>query len=430
MKKLIPVLLLLGYCSSCTHREKTLVARSFVDSLLSGYTPPPAAGQNEKEMSFWANRIDPANPGYLEQTRYAFGLAMQFRYWGAIDSLRKADSILLNVDREFNHKEAGTLLGLTTHSITRHRFAQADSLLRKAKQLGLRPYESLTTSFDVDYELGRYTQAKMELNSIRSPEDFGYWYRRSKLDHLNGQLDSAIEDMNMAVRLTGVNVYLRDVALANAGDLSLHAGDLRQAADDYRECVRLNCADFHSLLGLGWIALVHDRNDSLAERIFRFCGSKNSLPDPLFKLAQVADFRRDTAGQRQWADSFARRATDIRYGGMYNKYLIQLYTGILHRPGLAEAIARDELKNRSTPQTYAWYVWALLANNKKEEAWEVYRQHVSGQPLEALELYWMGRLMEAMTKNYNARQFYAAAELTRYDLDPADAEYIRQKLEE
>lgn len=424
------LLLLLGCCIACTHRGENLVASSYIDSLISHYTPPPAAGQNEKELIFWKGRINPANPGYLEETRYAFNLAMQFRFSGEIDSLRKSDSVLLKVDRDFNHKEASALLSLATHCITEHRFALADSFLQKAKQLGLRPYESLTASFDVDFELGRHTQAKTELNAIRSPEDFGYWFRRSKLDHLDGQLDSAIEDMNKAVRLTGVNDYLRGVALANAGDLYLHAGDLRRAAEDYRECVRLNSADFHSLMGLGWIALVHDRNDSLAEKIFRFAGSRNKLPDPLFKLAQVAAFRLDTVSQQKWADSFARRATDLAYGRMYNKYLIQLYTGILRRPGLAEAIARDELSNRATPQTYAWHAWTLLADNKKEDAYQVYQQHVSGQPLEALELYWMGRLMEALGKNYNARQFYTAAEMTRYDIDPIDAAYIRKKLEE
>lgn len=430
MKKLIPVLLSLGCCIACTHRAERLIVRTYIDSLISHYTPPAAANRNEKEMAFWASRIHTANPDYLEPTRYAFGLAMEFRYFGEIDSLRKADSVLLKVDRDFNHKEASALLALSTHCVTQHRFMAADTFLQEAREVGLRPYEALSTAFDVDFELGRYTQAKTELNAIRSPEDYGFWYRRSKLDHLDGQLDSAIQDMNRAVQLTGVNDYLKDVALANAGDLYLHAGNLRKAAEAYRECVRLNSADFHSLMGLGWIALVNDRDDSLAEKVFRFARTRNRLPDPLFKLAQISAFRRDTAGERGWADSFMREATEPVYGRMYNKYLIQLYTGVLHRPDLAEAIAKDELDNRATPQTYAWYVWALLANNKKEAAYRVYQQHVSGQPLEALELYWMGRLMEALGKNYNALQFFSAANLTRFDLDPTDAAYIENKLEE
>ncbi|HLZ88353.1 MAG TPA: hypothetical protein VKQ52_13955, partial [Puia sp.] len=74
--------------------------------------------------------------------------------------------------------------------------------------------------------------------------------------------------------------------------------------------------------------------------------------------------------------------------------------------------------------------WALLADDKKDKAYAVFQQQVSGKPLEATELYWMGRLMEGMGKRYNAGEFYKAAGKTRYDLDPADAAYIRKALEE
>jgi hypothetical protein len=82
-------------------------------------------------------------------------------------------------------------------------------------------------------------------------------------------------------------------------------------------------------------------------------------------------------------------------------------------------MAKDELNNRATPQTYAWYAWALFANGKKEDAYAVFEQHVSGQPLEGLELYWMGKLMKGLDKGYNAQAFFKAAYETRYDLGPA-----------
>jgi hypothetical protein len=353
---------------------------------------------------------------------------MQFRFSGEIDSLRKADSVLEKIDRNFNHKETSADLAMATHFITRHRFMDADSILQQAKRLGLRPGESFTASFDVDFELGRYANAGGELNAIRSPNDFGYYFRKSKMDHLKGDLDSSIADMYTAAQLAGTNDYLKEVALANAGDLCIHAGSMSAARDAYVQCIRMNSADVHSLMGLGWIALVHDQDDSLAEKIFRFAQSKTRLPDPLFKLTQLAGVRHDTALQLQYATAFARLATDPRYGRMYNKYLIQLYTGVLHDPSLADSLAKDELNNRATPQTYAWYAWTLLADNKKDQAWQVYQQHVSGKPLEALELYWMGRLMEALGKGYNAGEFYKAADKTRYDLDPTDASYIQGKL--
>jgi len=430
LKKILLILLLpAGFLYSCKNDEKKLVSPPFIDSLIQHYTPPAIAVQNEKEILFWKGRINPASPGYLNESRYAGCLNMQFRFFGEIDSLKKADSILQKIDRDFNHKEASPNLALVSHCITEHRFQEADSFLLKAKQLGLRPYESISTSFDVDFELGRYSEAKADLNAIRSPNDFGYYFRKSKMDHLEGELDSSVHDMLGAAGLAGANDYLKGVALANAGDLDIHAGNLRDARDAYVQCIGLNSADFHSLMGLGWIALVHDRDDSLAERIFRFVQSKTRLPDPLFKLTQIAGVRRDTAGQVQWARAFVRQAREPAYGRMYNKYLIQLYTGILHDTALAESIAKDELNNRATPQTYAWYAWTLFSNDKKAQAYKVYQQYVSGKPLEGLELYWMGRLMEGLNKNYNAREFYKAAYQTRYDLDPADAKYIQEKEE-
>ena len=378
-------------------------------------------------MRFWQGRINPAVPGFLNESRYAAGLALHFRLLGDIDSLRRSDSILLKVSHDYNNKEASVLLALAAHCITEHRFRDADSFLLAAKRLGLKPYESLSASFDVDFELGRYGEARLELNSLRSANDYGYLFRASKVDHLNGSLDSAVVDMLRAAELVETNNYLKGVALSGAADLYVHAGDFPGASKNYMECIRTYGADLHSIMGLGWIALVHDHNDSLAEKIFRFVSSKTKLPDPLFKLAEIPKKGADSNLQLSAAKDFEQKATSVKYGRMYNKYLIQLYTGILHDPARAEAIAKDELTNRATPQTYAWYAWALFSNNKKDEAYKVFELHVSGQPLEGLELYYMGKLMMGLNKGYNAQEFFKAAYKTRYDLGPAIEEDLARQ---
>jgi hypothetical protein len=115
---------------------------------------------------------------------------------------------------------------------------------------------------------------------------------------------------------------------------------------------------------------------------------------------------------------------------MYNRYLIELYTGILHEPARAEAIAKSELQNRAMPQTYAWYAWALHCNNKTAEAQKIFESHVSGKPLEGLELYWMGKYMQAQGKGYNAKQFFKAAYKNQYDLDPSMTSDLQKALDE
>jgi hypothetical protein len=116
---------------------------------------------------------------------------------------------------------------------------------------------------------------------------------------------------------------------------------------------------------------------------------------------------------------FVEEAADPVYGNMYNKYLVQLYTGTLNEPAHALAIAQKEISNRATPQTYAWLAWSLFRNGQTKEAYNVYEKQVSGKALEGLELYWMGKMMKGSGKGYNARQFFKAAEKNKYDLSPA-----------
>jgi len=132
----------------------------------------------------------------------------------------------------------------------------------------------------------------------------------------------------------------------------------------------------------------------------------------------MAQQRGDKALEKQYANAFITRATDTIYGRMYNKYVIEIYTGILNEPAKAEMLAKDELNNRTTPQAYAWYAYTLFKNNKKDEAYRVFEKYVSGQPLEGLELFYMGKLMKGLDKGYDANEFFKAAEKNKYDLSP------------
>jgi len=414
---------------ACEHKEEQIVSRTYIDSLISHYQDPVFAGLNDSSMQFWKNRIDPKLPGLVSETKYAGSLSFRFHLFGDIQDIKKADSTIRRLDMNFNHKEAQADLTLVNYSILQHRFKEADVWLEKAKQNGLKKYDQLSSSFDVDFELARNFQAANELKDLKSAGDYGYFFRRSKMDHLNGLLDSSIHAMLQAAKLEENSPYLFQVALSNAADLYIHAGDLKQAAGLYMKCLAINGADFHSLTGLGWIALVHDKNDSLAKKIFSFVRTKNKLPDPLFKLTQMAQTRSDRSEEKKWARAFESDATGPVYGNMYNKYMIELYTGILNDPARAELIAKNELENRATAQTYAWYAWSLYSNNKKEEAYKQFEKNVSGRPLEGLELYWMGKLMQGMDKGYNAQAFFKAAYLNKYDLSPAILQDLEKQLD-
>ncbi|MGC4103647.1 tetratricopeptide repeat protein [Ferruginibacter sp.] len=422
-------LLVITALFSCKQANKPIVSKVLVDSLITHYTTPQAVKDNAADMQFWKNRINPNSPDYSNALKYAATLISRFHLSGDIHDIKTADSVLLKTAADFNGKEAGPYLSLVGHYILQHRFKEADSIFHLATAIGIKKYETAATSFDINFELGRIALAKQDLSTIKSNNDYGYQFRKSKMMHFSGDLDSSISAMRTAAQNAGRDVTLKMAALSNVADLYIHAGQLDKAYDCYMQCIQTNPADMHSIMGIGWIALMNDKNDSLAESIFKFVTTKTQSPDPLFKLVSVAEQRGDSALALQYAHAFEAKASDTIYGNMYNKYLLQLYTGQLQQPAKAEAIGKKELDNRATPQTYAWYAWALLCNNKKDEAYSIYQKYVSGKPLEGLELYWMGKLMRSLDKGYNASQFFKQANKNYYDLDPTIQKDLTKNLE-
>ncbi|MGH2646109.1 MAG: tetratricopeptide repeat protein, partial [Ginsengibacter sp.] len=361
---------------------------------------------------------------------YSSMLAARFALKGDIQNLKSSDSILKVIAKTFNYKEAIPYTSLIPRSISQHKFNEADTFLTRAKQIGIKPYDDAAYSFDVNFELGRYPLAIENLNKIKDPKDYGYQFRLSKLEHYKGNLDSAINAMLNAAALAGNNPTLIAAALSNAADLYVHEGKLEEAYKLYKKSIAAYSSDLHSIMGIGWIALVHDKNDSLAKKIFLFVTTKTQAPDPVLKLSQAAELNNDSASMKKYALQFVDMTSNPLYGTMYNKYLVELYTGTLNDPAKSEVVAENEIPNRQTPQTYAWYVWCLYFNNKKDEAYKVYEAHVSGQPLEGIELYWMGKFMKGLGKGYNANEFFKAADKNKYDLSPSMMKDLEDNLKE
>ena len=419
MRKIITALCFLVIFNSCTTKNRQVTDTVFVDSLLNHYSISQIGYLNEQDLKFWKDRLDKAPGGYVEAQQYAGTLVGRFHLSGDIRDLKTADSIMHWLNLEYKEKDAGAIRTLAGYAILQHRFNEAGNYVQQALAIGSDRYASELLNFDAAFELGQDELAKNILGRIKSTNEYGYFFRLSKYDHLKGELDSSIAAMNKAAELAGISTGLKQTAISNTADLYMHAADAKNANELYMQSIRLGTSDLHSLLGIGWIALVHDKKDTLAERIFKFVQTKTKSPEVLLKLAQVAEQRGDSISEKKYADEFISIVSDSIYGNMYNKYLIDLYSNFLNEPAKAVAIAERELTNRVTPQTYTWYVWSLFKNGQKDKALELYDKYVSGKPLEGLELYYMGKMMKAMNKGYNAEQYFKVAYKNRYDLSPA-----------
>ncbi len=128
-------------------------------------------------MLFWKKGINPKSTGLLNESRYAAALVARFRQFGDIRDVRSADSLLALVNGAYNEKEASPSIALTAYAILQHRFKDADNYLEKARKAGLKKYESLTASFDIDVEMGRYTNGAIYVKQLQPYNDYGYYFR-------------------------------------------------------------------------------------------------------------------------------------------------------------------------------------------------------------------------------------------------------------
>lgn len=425
MGKQILGLLLIFLLGSCHPATTPAVDVNYADSIISHYSPNPVV---ENNLAFWQKRMEKLPDNFVNGPEYAAALIAAFRQSGDISQLIEADS-LVNRSNEANAgKEPGVWRSLANLSMLRHQFSLPSNYLKQAVAIEGNSVPNAFLDFDISFETGNYFRAKGLLEVLKTGNEYGYLFRRSKYEHYKGSLDSAIAYMKMAASKAGNNRSLQQLALSNAADLYIHKGGISEAIELYKQSLQLNPCDLHSIAGLGWIALEHDGNDSLAERLFQFVHSKTKSPDIFLKLSQLEGFRGNSVQQREYASQFVHKVTEPAYGKMYSKYLIDLYTGILSDAQKAVSLALQEVNDRPTPQSWAWYAWSLFSNNEKDKAWKIYKGFVSGKPLEALELYYMGRMMKGMDKAYNAQQYFKAAWKNKYDLDPQKQEIIRNAL--
>ncbi len=404
---------------SCNNENRTVVDSNYIDSLIENYTTSPVAVTSENNLRFWKRRMDSIPENYVNGPEYAAALSSQFHLRGNINDLLTADSLVEQSIVAYKGNEPGLYRRLAYLAIQQHQFNRADTLLKKVVNIEGQTLPNAFLDFDISFEKGDYRRAKNLLATLKKDNSYGYLFRLSKFEHYDGSLDSSISYMLQAAEIAGNNNYLRQTALSNAADLCLHKGAAKKAYDLFQESINIDAADMHSIMGMGWIALIHDKNDTLANSIFQFVEKHTSSPDILLKFGYVAEQRNDNSLHFKLATEFEEKAANYKYGNMYNKYLIDLYTGILNEPIKAVTIAERELINRSTPQTYAWYVWSLYSNNEKDKAYQYFKSYVSSQPLEGPELYYMGKMMEGLGKGFNAKQFLKAAWKNRYDLSPA-----------
>lgn len=422
-------LLLLVLFNGCGEKSVTNVA-DYVQFMQSGKKDSTLV-LIEADRQFWQNRIDSNVRDMAARTKLAGILARQFSRTGNITDLHASDSLYILVNAYNRNTTSSIFRSLAANCVTQHRFQQAQLYIDSALALGDDKYLTTLQEFDVAMELGNFQRAKQSLANLVDKKGFDYLIRESKYaDKVSGDLEATIELMEKAYSKLPPNpspalyVWVK----SNLGDMYGHANRYRDSYNSYLQALAKDPHDYHALKGIAWLAFSHDRDVANAKKILNYLKQRHPIPDYDLMLAEIAGYEKDTAAEKIHRDNFIAATQNSMYGDMYNKYLFNLQADELNNSDSAFAIAKQEVKNRPSPEAFGWLAWAYCKKGDISNALQTSGWYVENKCYEPEILYYVGMIYQKNGNKTMAKKYLKEASLSSYELGPATADQIQEIL--
>jgi tetratricopeptide (TPR) repeat protein len=308
---------------------------------------------------------------------------------------------------------------MATNAITQHKFPLAKDYIEKAIALKDKKAASLMILTDVSLEIGDYATARRTLQQFKNKNSFAYLVREVKLKDHEGDLESAITSMERAYNRIKGNEEQAQWALSNLADMYGHAGRLEDAYETYLKALEINPKDDYSLKGIAWIALSYDHNTRESKRIINILASRKKMPELHLLLAEVASFEGDEHEKIAQLKMFKSLVSRPAYKNMYYKYLAVIEAEDFNDPGATVEIAKAEIANRPTPQSFDLLAWGLYHQGKYSQALDVASRNVEGQTFEPDAYYHLGMIYLANGDRRKSKQYLEAALKSEFELGPS-----------
>ncbi|MEM9076146.1 MAG: hypothetical protein AAGC43_03860 [Bacteroidota bacterium] len=392
MKKLC-TLIGLSLLFSCA-KEKDRVTNSEDYNKYLAILP---AENTSKYFELWNGKIKSDSIQTLALGNVASEYNRFFKTSGEIQYLKEAEQALQKALDKAAIGKAGFLRALARNYIAQHRFKEALELAQQARKMGSGVNASQSLLFDVHMELGNYKTASNYLDSIQNMSDFGYLIRVAKWSDHKGDLDTAIRFMEKAKEKadSSKNFGLRIWAYTNLADFYGHDGRIQDAYHHYLKALQLDPKNAYAKKGIAWIVFSYERNAGEALRIIEAIEKTNQSPDLDLLKAEIAEYRKDDDAKQIALDNFYAKIQDKSYGVMYNTHNIEFLIENKKRTDTALDIAKEEIANRATPETYDVLAYSYLKNGNTGKALEVMEKHVRGKTFEPMAQYHMAQIYKA-----------------------------------
>ncbi len=372
------------------------------------------------EIDFWQKKYEksPNQISYLSQM--AANYSTLFDYTANIDNLYQSEQLLTKSNATYGYSNVSTIRALARNYISQHRFNEALVLANKALFIGEGKNQTQKLLFDIQMELGNYTQAAANLNAIRDIKDFDFLIRLAKWNDHKGDLNTAIRLMESARTLAEAadNKTLKIWSYSNLGDYYGHAGRIQDSYDSYLKTLAIDPNYSYALKGIAWIVFSHERNATEAKRIVAAVSSKHNSPDFYLLKAEIAQFEGDSLAVIRNKSAYFSMLTKKNYGVMYNAYNATIYANDQLTAYKALEIATMEVANRPTPASYDLLAWSFLNLGQNEKALEIAQEHVIGKTAEPKANYHIALIYKANNLSTKAAPIKEDLQSSIYELGP------------
>ena len=336
------------------------------------------------EIDFWQKKFDEAPNQISYLSLIAANYSKLFENTADIKYLYKSEELLLQSNKTYKYSEVGPIRALARNYISQHRFKESLVLSNKAFKIGEGLKETQKLLFDVQMELGDYTQAEKNLNAIKTNNDFDYLIRLSKWSDHKGDIETAILLMQKAnkIAIDNDNKALKIWTFSNLGDLNGHAGNIKQAYDYYLKTLEIEPNNSYALKGIAWITFSYERNSKEATRIIEAISKHHNSPDFYLLKAQIAEYNKNTNAKNENLQKYFKMLSQNNYGAMYHKYNVLIYADDKKMALQAIEIATTEVDHRPTPDSYDLMAWAYYNSGNIKKALDIEEKYVVGKSFE------------------------------------------------
>lgn len=381
------------------------------------------------EIEFWSQWLLKDTGSYVNMLELARNYMARFKVKGNVSDLNAGDSLLKRSSERLAHTDPEILYALTQNSITQHQFHAAKKYIQAAEKAKGDPYLLKLLQFDVNMELGSYQAASKCLESLGDKSAFDFLIRQAKWEDHKGNTDEAILLMEEAFEMVkDKKKSLFSWTLSNLGDMYGHAGRIKESYQAYLSVLKNDPSNFYCLKGIAWIAYSHDKNYREAKRILKYILSHAEMPEIRLILADIAASEGNQEEARLLTNEFISTVSKPAYGGMYNKYLIQLYCEELSGYDEALSLAKKELLNRFTPETCDLLAWVYYRKGELRKAYEYSSGHVYTFTSEPEALMHSGFIYADIGKTAEARKILKECLESEFELGPIAKKQIEVKL--